>query len=604
MPRATPIDHPMNTDAGARCPHARLAALLHYASGWQTTPEQTLGKDSMRMLERAELLLRNQVELLAGYGPQDLGESFDWFHTPRGDLQWPTHLSRHYWLMPLALTYRVTGDERYAGKVVEVLLDWVHRFPIGVQTLDRGRAEWTNPPAAPNVYEMFFKGYCDGPWTSLSAHARFDAWCRLLPLIAGSAALSESAVERLLRSLFDDHVPIMIDFPRRMNQFQAIARSLVTCGWYFPDEPISARAEQVGWERLLKWSQEQIYPDGSVAECSPNYGVSCVRGLREVIRQAETAGRSVDPRLHAAVARGARYYAMTIDPTGRSPRLAKGGQEIAHTLETLGQPVPPEEGKAPLSAVFPWVGHAVARSGWDADAAWCFFDMGPRGSGHHDIAHLALQLTVAGHRLLVDPGYYSYSTDGEDGKMARYLKTSPAHNTGAVDGQGQIAFPSRELWGPNVAPGDYPHTDDGNVFRVSAAYSHGYGQDGRVGVVHRRAIAFDRLARTLTTEDHFQGNGSHRCDLHWHLAPNAQPAVTGNRIDIMTGRVSWSLTTHCQHPVSIELIRGRHEPLLGWFSERYGHLEPTTTAVISTNASLPLVMQTTIRWTTTTGHHL
>lgn len=32
------------------------------------------------------------------------------------------------------------------------------------------------------------------------------------------------------------------------------------------------------------------------------------------------------------------------------------------------------------SSLFPWAGQVVFRSGYDADATWAFFDIGPYGS--------------------------------------------------------------------------------------------------------------------------------------------------------------------------------------------------------------------------------
>lgn len=453
----------------------RFRAMLEEGDLPEVFVDQTLNDDPTPISERVELLIQNQVELLQGYGPQDLGESFNWFHAPRGDLQWPTHLSRHYWLLPLAFAYRQTRDERFAAKIVEVLLDWIERFPIGITTLDRGRPDWTRPCRPGNVFEMFFPGYCDGPWTSLSAHVRFDTWTDLLRLIADSESLTQEAAVRILHSLLGDHVQIMLRFPRQMNQGLAIASSLVLCGQMYPDAPVAAEAEAVGWERLGEWVRRDIYPDGSLAECSPNYGMGCVKRLQATLDRSKKYNQNVDPSIAAAIARAARYYAMIQDPLGRSPRLAKGGQSVARSL--AGIELPARE-SMPLSAVFPWAGHAVARSGWDDQAAWVFFDMGPRGSGHHDVAQLGLQLIVDRQSLLVDPGYYSYSSEGPDGRMSNYLKSTAAHNVALVDGQGQISFAPGMQQGPNKRAGDYAWSDDGSRFSTAARYELGFGPGG------------------------------------------------------------------------------------------------------------------------------
>ncbi len=547
--------------------------------------------------ELLERLLQHQVELLNGYGPQDLGTPIDWMHAPRGDLQWPTHLSRHYWLFPLAVAYYRTGEEVYAEKVVEVLLDWVERFPIGVDLLERGRPEWTNPSSDPALYEMFFKGYCDGPWTSLSAHVRFDSWCKLFQLLHGSDALTKSAMDRLLDSLMGDHVEVMLDFPRKMNQFQGIASSLVQCGWYFPEEQVSERAERVGWERMRRWTSEQIYPDGSVAECSPNYGMGCVRRVDLIVKKSREIGCPERPELselEAAVSRAVRYYALTRDPGGHSPRLAKGGQYILDELRQL-DPTAVEQSTA-LSAVFAWAGHAVARTGWGKDADWFFFDMGPRGSGHHNRAQLGVQLSVDGHALLVDPGYYSYSGEGRDGQLNRYFANTAAHNAALVDGEGQIsALPGMENQ-PNREPGEYPISDDTRVFQATAKYSLGFGPAGETKVVQHRTVTFDRVGRTLIVDDSFEGQDSHQIALHWQLSPEAEAQIEDQCVKVEFGDHDCVIEVDSQTPLTLDLVSGREEPILGWYSQRYGHLVATNTLVASTTGMLPLNIQSRIRW--------
>ena len=65
---------------------------------FDSTVSATFNKESSVVKE----LMSGNVSLLNGYGVQTIGTPVHWFLAPKGDLQWTTHLSRHYWLNPLA----------------------------------------------------------------------------------------------------------------------------------------------------------------------------------------------------------------------------------------------------------------------------------------------------------------------------------------------------------------------------------------------------------------------------------------------------------------------------------------------------------------------
>jgi len=99
------------------------------------------------VLERADAALARRVELL-GSGPLDLGAPIDWLSDPRTGTRWergyaprlayvrppadvklPWEISRVQWLLPAAQAYELTGDERYAVCVRDVLDEWIAANP-------------------------------------------------------------------------------------------------------------------------------------------------------------------------------------------------------------------------------------------------------------------------------------------------------------------------------------------------------------------------------------------------------------------------------------------------------------------------------------------
>jgi len=558
---------------------------------------QTPGEGGTGTLEeRTEEVMRNRISLLGGYPVQDLGFPYDWFRAPQEDWQWPTHLARHAYLMPLALMYQASGEERYAQRLADVLVDWVHKFPLGGAGL---KWTWkTRPGAGAQASgEGLFLTYVDGPWTALSAHARVQTWLGLLALIADARAMNNQTTALLLSSLLTDHRQVMLDFPRTgtANQFLSVGTALIRLGLWLPDFECAEECRREGIRRVAQFATEDVYPDGSVAECSPNYGLGSVRGVLETKKELEEHGYTAPAILGERVRAAAHYYATIADPLGRSPRIAKGGDSIRAALHELNQSVADAEvawvasggteGKRPaqLNYGYNWAGHFVMRSGWEPNDTWMFFEPGPRGAGHHDKAQLSLQLVSHGIALLTDPGYYSYSSVGEEGRMANYLASTFAHNTAIVDGMGQRSFPTGKGRAPNSAAGEYHWSDGPERCSAEGAYTYGYGEAGEIAVVHHRRISLLKLSKMFLVEDQFTGEGSHKYEILWQAPPDAQVAVKGRSVSVSTQRAQATLEFESSESLSVTTLSGSREPMGGWYSEHYGELAPANTIYVTSS---------------------
>ena len=557
---------------------------------------------------KLKALLAHRVSLLAGYPEQDLGAQIDWYRAPKEDWQWPTHLSRHYWAKPLAAAWRSTRDPRYSGEAVAILTDWVRRTPLLTPGL-----KWGTPRSleagVPATSEGPFKTYGDGPWTSLSADTRVKVWTEFFQYLWDAPQMNNENVALLLHSLARDHRLLLLNHERwgTANQYTSVAGGLVHLNWWYPDFAGSARAEAVGWQRLGKVARMQAYPDGSMAECSPNYATGSLLGLLELVENGRRQQHSVPEEIKTAVVRGARYFALIVDPLGRTPRIAKGGGSVRSALLKMNEVAQdPEvafvasggrEGRTPSqkNLLFPWAGHAVFRSGWDERATWMFFEPGPRGSGHHDLAQLGVQLIANGEWLLTDPGFYSYSSAGEEAKMAEYLHSSAAHNVALVDGQGQITSAPGSARGPNSSAGDYRWSEAANAVSASGVYSYGFGEKGKIAVRHYRTVTWLPNQDEFEIRDRFEGTGRHRLELRWQCDPLAKVTAASMQATVAMSRTSLEINSTSAMPLQYKLIRGEKDPLGGWFSAGYGKLETAPMLSLSGEAELPQQIVTRLK---------
>src|SRR5690606_31477637 len=82
-----------------------------------------------------------------------------------------------------------------------------------------------------------------------------------------------------------------------------------------------------------------------------------------------------------------------------------------------------------------------SRSGYDAQAHWSFFDMGPWGSGHQHNDKLHISISAYGRDLLVDAGRFAYTGEVAQ-KFGAYARGSESHNLVLIDGNGQSPGPT------------------------------------------------------------------------------------------------------------------------------------------------------------------
>ena len=105
--------------------------------------------DADRIMTMAEKVIQHEVNLL-GSGPVKLGEKIDWHRDYKTNIRWspayirsieynnpdqpsdvkfPWELSRFQWTIPAAQAHLLTGDEKYAIAVKDILSQWIDENP-------------------------------------------------------------------------------------------------------------------------------------------------------------------------------------------------------------------------------------------------------------------------------------------------------------------------------------------------------------------------------------------------------------------------------------------------------------------------------------------
>jgi hypothetical protein len=216
------------------------------------------------------------------------------------------------------------------------------------------------------------------------------------------------------------------------------------------------------------------------------------------------------------------------------------------------------------------------------------FDHGPLGMapfynhGHADA--LSITLSKNGRPLLVDPGTYRYNGVG---KWRRYFKGTRAHNTISIDNQDQAIQETSFIWSKpyHAKLAAYKETN-GDLF--FSAVHDGYTRLKAPVQHHRSILYFDQ--ENFLIKDRFSGTGVHRFELNFHLHPDATVSQKG----------PWWVVDHGGERVfmriiefEFKLVRGQTHPLLGWYSDRYGHKEPTSTLTCARSGTAADIVFTT-----------
>ncbi len=331
--------------------------------------------------------------------------------------------------------------------------------------------------------------------------------------------------------------------------------------------------------------------------------------------EAEWAGRPLSAELWALLARMFDVVAATVDVTLRAPRHGDGDDGRALVLDAptaerwsgllaVGEALfetprwwPAVEPTVTSSLMASMAGrraaiHPASRPNLYADAGltllrtlpsdgdeiWCRCDGGPHGflsiaaHGHADA--LAVEVRHNGIDVLADPGTYCYH--GEPG-WRTYFRSTLAHNTIEVAGRDQSTSGGPFLWTTHARSTLIGlDTDcDGELTAWSAEH------DGYLGLTpplrHRRSVRLLRQHRRLEIVDELETTGRHRFRVAFLLGPAVDAQMAGCDVALAwteSGSEKWAALS-LPEGLSWTLTRGGTQPLVGWYSPRFGEKQPT-----------------------------
>ena len=566
-----------------------------------------------RVVAEAERILSGTVHILS-YETTALGETPDWFldiqtglRAPRdiycfdvayrdlavaGEVKYVWEPSRHHHLTVLAAAYYLTGRSDFAERAARHLDSWWRENPflcgihwtsgieIGIRLMSwvwvrRLLDSWpgvtvlfdTNPRFHAQLFaHQAYLSALPSRGTSANNHAIAEAAglfaaASAFPLFSQSAKWRRQAA-RLLEHHFDAQT-----FADGLNRELATAYHGLTLELVLlaaaEDDPDKRLLPAALWDRLARMMD-------ALASMVDVAGQPPAQGDDDGGYGLLVEGPDFD-RWQSLLATGAALFGRP----GWWPELVGGDlrtgllAQCAHPQSTGAiMPVQPirhfvEGGMVLLRDVRP-----------RPDEVWVRCDHGPLGflktaaHGHADA--LSIEVRHGGIPVLVDPGTYRYH--GHEA-WRRYFRSTLGHNTLEVDGIDQCRAGGTFFWldHPVSRLIEVDGLDDGRVASWSACH------DGYSPALHHRRVALDRHSRCLDIDDWLEGAGAHAVRLAFHLGPRVTCHLEGS-----TASLSWAGGTATMTlPTSLDWLAhyGQPDPLMGWTSSGFGHVEPSVTLI-------------------------
>jgi hypothetical protein len=506
-------------------------------------------------------------QLVAGKVPRLTDGHLKWNHNgPEDDIEWAWALNRHYPVSYILPHYFQSGEEKYARYIDSFIKDWIIE-------------SWPYPKAKSRT----------AMWRGLEVSFRVKVWSQVFYGLMDSGFLSP-ATQLLILSSLPDHAHYAREFHAQNNWLTMELSGLAKVAAFWPEFSKADEWLSYSITEMTESLKGQVYPDGAQTELTSSYHFVALRNFELFSEICDFAGKELPDFFNETLENMYNYLALTIRPDGcgilnndadRNNNVEKvllaadkyNRNDWKYTASNEEKGIEPIGGP---SFVFPWAGHLISRSGYDSNAHWSFFDIGPWGSGHQHNDKLHLSISAYGRDLLVDGGRFAYKGVVAE-KFRGYARGSQSHNVILIDGKGQAP-------GPKVI--DQPLSE--NHFKIGQEFDYAWNSFNKFNDLegignHTRSLFYVR-GHFWIVVDNIDTDRPRKIETLWHWHPGCdiqeqkKSIVStnnkrGNLQVLPVGKTKWELN----------LVKGQESPeIQGWYSEEYNKYEPNMASIYST----------------------
>ncbi|XZF75630.1 heparinase II/III family protein [Bacillus sp. AL-1R] len=448
--------------------------------------------------------------------------------------------------------FKVFGEKKYLEKAIDIILDWKKH--------------------------NFHSSESEMAWHDHSTALRLIIICKVYEI--WRQELWNDEIYEEFYELVNVHCTKLTDpdfYMEKHNHGMDQDIALLIASVVFFQMPEATFRKELSLKRFERQLNHLFMSDGSYSEHSPHYVYMLGNRLFNVLSFIKENKIENNGNLERILNKSMKYLAYTLQPDGQFPPI---GDSVMLPIEPnlLKDPTGKNlseieyissngiNGKQPdqLDTLFPDGGYASLRNKWEFDQETIqsifYSSFHSRVHKHHD----DLSITIFGHGqpLLVDSGKYNYVYDSPE---RQYVVSTKAHNTVTVDGENTNT--SRNNIGKSGLTSYCFNQNFSFVSGIHCLYP---------GVVHQRLFLFLK-PYDFVVIDRLQGYKEHDFQQNFHFDPSIN---CQNKNGIITGIIEGNSVISLKHihkskDISVKLVKGLEDPLLGWVSQSYAKLEPT-----------------------------
>ena len=549
----------------------------------------TLNDDLLELYGRSEQALANRFGFFGEI--QEFPARIDWERG--GSAAWRAELHSFDFALDLALTLRISGDERYARHLCYLLAEWISSNPTGRTSgslplpLARRVRNWI---LTASLASEAFEGdaaFCEIFTASLARQVTLLAWqarglegrsaglaasralllaSHYFPCARGSELLEAS--QALILHALNRGMPSYAEHPQPLRQFELAAAWCDHALFGGEEDAGSADMARTQFRRSLEALEGMLHPDGTL----PLFGCHPLPSAGEVSELFALGSALLDVP---------HWKSLSGGELGIVPYLLLGESGMQRF-----KMLPAESWRADsrLSS-----GHGIYRVSDGASSALLAVAL-PRGAGadHEDL--FSYELTVGGQRTVVDSGVFA-----PPGETARDgFAAARAHNVLLVDGElpcPQFAkFQASAVAAAGAVQGVWLRTIS-DESRNNSPLRRWLGNHRSP----RHAIACQRgffliEGRYWVVLDHLAGNGTYRIESLVHLYPAFSLEVLDGRAVVRSGAASVTILPLSRGGEIMKSVAESDTQPAGWYAPAAGvRYAGKTLAIEWPEAELPWI---------------
>lgn len=421
--------------------------------------------------------------------------------------EWTWQLNRHTFWLTMGKAYWRTGDERYAKAFVSQLNSWIEQCKMPV-----GDCE-----------------YSGSAWRTLEAGIRMRLiWPDVFFYFLSSPSFDDESIFRMAKSFYE-HATYL--FTHRVSNYRLSheMNGLYTVGVMFPEFRDADTWRTVAAEKLYEEEIDQFYPDGSQKELAPAYHGTNLSCIVSVAHLAQLNNYSLPSGYVSRLESIYEFYQKMIMPNGKLPavndsrwldgraNLTEASNLFLKRRDFLYAATNGDKGEKPsyTSVWMPWAGWYVMRSGWDENAFYALFEVGPYGIGHQHEDKLSFIIYAYGSLLITECGNYAY----DNSRWRTYAISARGHNVVRVDGEDQHRYGKNGV-GTSETPLSNTWVSKRKYELGEGFYDDGFGDNTNqpVNITHHRILKFIKNRYWVLTDEFFpKDNNEHKYDIWFHL---------------------------------------------------------------------------------------